>query len=131
MTRRKVLAERALYLRRNMTPHEKKLWYRFLAEYEVTFKAQKVIGNYIVDFYCRKARLSVELDGGQHYEKRSLAYDATRTSFLEMREIKQLRFSNRDIDESFEGVCEVIDKEVKARRNDLMGNGFSLLKSKV
>ena len=54
-------------LRKNMTPWERKLWYDFLRYYPVRFQRQKAIGNYIADFYCVKARLVIELDGGGHY----------------------------------------------------------------
>ena len=54
-------------LRKNMTPWERKLWYDFLRYYPVRFQRQKAIGNYIADFYCAKARLVIELDGGGHY----------------------------------------------------------------
>lgn len=130
LTRRQVLAERAEFLRKNMTPQERKLWFEFLAAYEAPFRAQKVIGNYIVDFYCRKAHLSIELDGGQHFEDENVEYDKTRTVFFETREIKELRFTNRDIAENFEGVCEVIDMEVRKRRNDLSLISLDKLKSK-
>jgi len=51
-------------LRKNMTPWERKLWYEFLRFYPIRLQRQKAIGNYIADFYCAKARLVVELDGG-------------------------------------------------------------------
>lgn len=130
-TRRKLLAQRAEDMRRNMTPAERRLWFSFLREYPVSFVAQKVIGNYIVDFYCRKARLSIELDGDSHTLQ--VDYDQTRTTFLEMLEIKELRFTNNDIYENLEGVCEAIDKEVNLRRNDISNesNSFLLLKKKM
>ena len=52
---------------KNMTPWERKLWYELLGNYSVRFQRQKVIGNYIADAYCAKARLVIELDGGGHY----------------------------------------------------------------
>ena len=55
-------------LRKNMTKEERHLWYDFLKSYPVRFSRQKVIDNYIVDFYCHRARLIIELDGSQHYE---------------------------------------------------------------
>ena len=48
-------------LRKNMTPWERKLWYEFLRSYPIRFHRQKAIGNYIVDFYCAKIGLVVEL----------------------------------------------------------------------
>ena len=119
ITRRQTLAQRAAYMRTHMTYAEKTLWFSFLREYPMHFVAQKVVGNYIVDFYCRKVRLSIELDGDSHYTSLQKKYDETRTTFLEMLEIKELRFTNTEVCENFSGVCEMIDMEVQARRNDV------------
>lgn len=128
--RRHELAEYAHNLRLNMTWAEKRLWYSFLASYPIPFVAQKVIGNYIVDFYCNRVRLSIEIDGDSHYEARQMKYDRTRTTFLEMMEIKELRFTNLDIRDDFESVCEIIHNEVNKRRNDVHDDGFQKLLSK-
>ena len=124
VTRRQELARHADYLRRNMTFYEKKLWFEFLAEHEFSFRPQKVIGNYIVDFFCKKVRLSIELDGDSHYTPKAIEYDKVRTIFLETREIKELRLTNTEIIENFEGVCEFIDQEVRKRRNDIDESNF-------
>lgn len=129
-TRRHVLAQRAERMRKNMTRAERMLWFSFLREYPISFVAQKVVGNYILDFYCRKTRLSIELDGDSHYTKAQQEYDTTRTTYLEMCEIKELRFTNTDIYENFEGVCEVIDREVWKRRNDVQESLFKQLLQK-
>mgnify|MGYP005755516495 CR=1 FL=1 len=65
---RKENIPRAKELRKNMTPWERKLWYEFLRNYPLRFQRQKAVGDYIADFYCAKAGLVVELDGGGHYE---------------------------------------------------------------
>ena len=70
-------------LRKNMTKEEKHLWYDYLREYPIRFIRQKVIGKYIVDFYCAKAKLVIELDGSQHYDDKGIAKDTLRTEFLE------------------------------------------------
>ena len=126
--RRQVLAERAQRMRREMTRQERKLWYQFLKTYEFPFVTQKVMGNYILDFYCKKLRLSIELDGSQHFEPRALLYDRIRTTFLETEGIKELRFTNRDIDESFEGVCEIIHQEAQKRRPDARQFQFDFMR---
>ena len=100
-------------LRKNMTPWERKLWFEFLRNYPVRFQRQKAIGNYIVDFYCAKARLAIELDGGGHYTPRQAENDAIRTKELESMNLTVLRFCNLDIDRNFRGVCEHIDLTVK------------------
>lgn len=100
-------------LRKNMTPWEIKLWNHFLRMYPIRFQRQKVIDNYIVDFYCAKAKLVIELDGGGHYAKEQMQYDAQRTKALEQYNLKILRICNLDIDNNFDSVCECIDREVK------------------
>ena len=100
-------------LRKNMTPWERKLWYDFLRNYPVRFQRQKAIGNYIVDFYCAKAKLVIELDGSGHYEKEQANADAIRTAALEQMELRVIRICNLDVDRNFRGVCEHIDYEVR------------------
>ena len=107
--------ENAKRLRREMTPHERKLWYLFLRKYPVKIYKQRIIGRYIVDFYCAAAKLVIEVDGSQHFEAQGMAYDAERSAFLSALGLDVLRFSNRDIDRDFRGVCEQIDITIKKR----------------
>ena len=100
-------------LRKNMTPWERKLWYDFLRSYPVRFQRQKAIGNYIADFYCAKARLVLELDGGGHYTAEQREKDSLRTNELESINLKVVRICNLDIDHNFSGVCEYIDLAVQ------------------
>jgi very-short-patch-repair endonuclease len=102
-------------LRRNMTRHEKHLWYDFLQRYPIKIYKQRIIDNFIVDFYCHSARLVIELDGSQHYSKQGELQDEKRRLILEEYGFYILRFSNTDIDENFEGVCYMIDKTIKER----------------
>ena len=102
-------------LRKDMTKQERRLWFGFLRDYPVRFLRQKVLGRYIVDFYCAKARLVVELDGSQHFEADGLASDHERDRFLSDYGLTVLRFPNNAVNENFEGVCEAIDAAVKAR----------------
>ena len=103
----------AKILRKNMTTWERKLWYDFLRNYPVRFQRQKAIGNYIADFYCAKAGLVVELDGGGHYTPEQTEKDELRTKELESMGLHVLRICNLDIDRNFRGVCEHIDCTVK------------------
>ena len=103
----------ARFLRKNMTPWERKLWYEFLREYPIRFQRQKAVGMYIPDFYCAKARLIVELDGGGHYTPEQAEKDRLRTAELEAMNIKVLRISNLEIDRNFGGVCAYIDRAVR------------------
>ena len=105
---------RAQKLRKNATKEENRLWYQFLRTHPVQFKRQRVIGQYIVDFFCSAAGLIIELDGGQHYEAKGIEYDKERTEYLEqIREYKVLRFSNLDVSQNFEGVCVTINEALK------------------
>ena len=107
--------ENARRLRREMTPHERKLWYLFLRKYPVKIYKQRIIGGFIVDFYCASAKLVIELDGSQHYEAQGLAYDSERSAFLAGLGLGVLRFSNREIDREFDSVCAQIDRVIQAR----------------
>ena len=102
-------------LRREMTPHERKLWYLFLRKYPVKIYKQRIIGKFIVDFYCASAKLVIEIDGSQHYEPQGMAYDAERSEFLTTLGLEVLRFSNRQIDREFRSVCEQIDLTIQSR----------------
>ena len=100
-------------LRKNMTPWERKLWYNFLRNYPIRFQRQKAIGNYIVDFYCAKAKLVIEIDGGGHYTDKQIEKDKIRTQELGNMGLKVIRTCNLDIDRNFIGVCEFIHSVVR------------------
>lgn len=100
-------------LRKNMTKEERHLWYDFLRQYPVRFYRQKVLGHYIVDFYCAEAKLVIELDGSQHFEEKGQQYDAERTKFLEQYGVTIVRIPNNEISGNFRGVCEYIDTLVR------------------
>ncbi|MBQ4269033.1 MAG: endonuclease domain-containing protein [Clostridia bacterium] len=112
------LLKNARALRREMTRHEKHLWYDFLQHYPIKIYKQKIIDNFIVDFYCRKACLIIELDGSQHYTEAGEAYDGERTNILESYGLRVLRFSNLEIDRNFQAVCDMIDKVIQERIYD-------------
>ena len=101
-------------LRQNATPQENHLWYDFLSKYEIRFHRQKVIDNFIADFYCLHAKLIIEVDGSQHYTEVNKQKDEFRTEILEGYDLKIIRFTNRQIHTNFKGVCEYIDSIVKA-----------------
>ena len=115
LPRNKKLKVLSAHLRNNATQEENKLWYEFLREYPIRFNRQRIVGNYIADFYCARAKLVIELDGSQHYEKAAMAADAERTQYLSELGLDVLRFANSDINESFYEVCSVIDETVKSR----------------
>ena len=88
-----------------MTKEERHLWYDFLKQLPVTVNRQKVIGHYIVDFYCASAKLAIELDGSQHYKDEGAAADRERDHALNQRGITIVRYSNNDLNKNFDGVC--------------------------
>ncbi len=102
------LTPNARNLRKNMTKQERELWYRFLNTLEFRFRRQKVIGQYIVDFYCAEKKLAIELDGSQHFETKNIEKDAERTKFLNDKGIVVLRYTNLQVDKNFKSVCEDI-----------------------
>ena len=91
-----------------MTRQEKHLWYDFLKKQPQQFYRQRIIGQYIADFYCPTAKLIIELDGSQHYEEKESELDRQRTAYLENLGVTVMRFSNLDLDNNFEGVCMTI-----------------------
>jgi len=117
LPRNRKLKNRSSELRNNATKQENRLWYDLLRKHEPSFYRQKIIGSYIVDFYCPKAKLIIELDGSQHYEEESAEYDRLRTEYLNSLGFYVLRFSNKDIDCSFEAVCQNIEGILLIRTN--------------
>ena len=112
---REDLKPKAQNLRKNMTPEEKHLWFDFLKAYPIQFRRQKPVNQYILDFYCSKAKLAIELDGSQHYETDVQKYDEERTKFLEEQGIEVLRFTNLEIKQHFPEVVKLIEEKVKER----------------
>ncbi len=109
---------RAQALRKNQTKEENHLWYDFLKTYPVQFRRQYQVGCYYADFYCYKAQLVVELDGTQHADPASVAYDQQRTQWMQQQGLFVLRFSNLDVMRNFSGVCEAIHMAVTSRMQD-------------
>ena len=105
----KQLVPLAKQLRKEMTKEERHLWYDYLRNKDVRFLRQKIIGSYIVDFYCAKASLVIELDGSQHYEDRGIEYDTQRTKYLEQCGLTVVRIPNNEINSNFNGVCDYLD----------------------
>jgi very-short-patch-repair endonuclease len=104
------LKDRARELRKNMTEPEKKLWFNFLRNHTATFLRQKPLDNFIVDFYCAKYKLIIEIDGDSHYSEEGPLYDKRRTLALAGHGLHVLRFTNTEVMQNFEGVCEEVEK---------------------
>ena len=100
---------------KNMTKQERHLWYDYLRKSSPTWLRQRVIDQYIVDFYCSKAKLIIELDGSQHYTVEGEEYDSVRTEVLEQYGLEVIRFSNDEIDRHFDDSCRYIEEKIKER----------------
>ena len=109
------LVDNARSLRKEMTKEERHLWYDYLRGHPAKFRRQAVMGKYIVDFYCAKAKLVIELDGSQHYEPQNQYSDQLRTEYLASFGVTVLRVANNEIMQNFRGVCEYIDQLVQER----------------
>lgn len=105
--------ERRQDLRNNSTSPERALW-RVLRDKQmgVKFRRQHGIGHYIVDFYCAERKLVIEVDGDSHFTDDALAYDQIRDAYLQGLELKVLRFTNEQVTENLEGVCEIIRQAI-------------------
>jgi BirA family biotin operon repressor/biotin-[acetyl-CoA-carboxylase] ligase len=108
------MTRRARNLRGNATEAERIIWRR-LCYRRPRFTRQLIIGPYVVDLACRRARLAIELDGSQHLDS---AADASRTRYLEARGWRVLRFWNREVTENPEGVAEAIIRKIAEGMGD-------------
>ena len=98
-------------LRNSMTPQEISLWMKLKGDQlGCKFRRQHSIGNFIVDFYCPKAKLIVEIDGSQHQENER--YDAKRTEYLTNLGYRVLRFWNNEVNTNMDGVIMKIQEEL-------------------
>lgn len=110
----KHLVARAKELRRNMTAAEQKLWYECLRTFPLRVLRQKPIDNFIVDFYCAKLKLVIEIDGESHFTDAAKIKDEERTRILQGYGLKVIRFTNDDVLESCEAVCQVIQDLIQS-----------------
>ena len=95
------LKDRSRQLRKNMTRQERHLY------------RQRSVDWFIADFYCSRAHLVIEIDGGQHYTSEGQAYDTERSAVLQNYNLTVVRVSDADVDQNFSGVCEFIDRRIK------------------
>lgn len=104
-------------LRKNMTKEERHLWYDFLKSLSLNVHRQKIIGKYIVDFYIASKKVVIEIDGTQHFEKEGIISDNIRDEYFKSLNIQVLRYSNYDINNNFDSVCEDILKNIFDEHN--------------
>lgn len=106
------LVGNAKTLRKNMTDEEKRLWYDFLKQLPITVNRQKMIGNYIVDFFIASQRIVIEIDGVQHKAPEHKKADARRDADLKQLGITVLRYTNLEVNQQFRSVCQDILKHL-------------------
>jgi very-short-patch-repair endonuclease len=110
------LVERAKQMRRNPTPAEKKLWEEYLKTFPHRVLRQRPIDHFITDFYCAALRLVIEVDGEVHFSEAAQARDAERSIELEKYGLQIIRFTNDEVINNFNHVCqqltEMIDQVV-------------------
>ena len=104
----KNLVPRARELRKNMTLAEKKIWYGYLKNFQARVYRQRPIDNFIVDFYCPKLKLVIEIDGDSHSSENAQKYDRERTEILEGYGLKVIRFNNEEVLHNLAGVVTLI-----------------------
>jgi len=103
-------------LRRNQTSPESRLWSKLRNKQMFGFKfyRQYSVGSYILDFFCPKIKLAIEVDGGQHNIEGNKKWDAYRTEYLKGKGIKVIRFWNNEVMSNLEGVMERILAETRS-----------------
>ncbi|MBX7149326.1 endonuclease domain-containing protein [bacterium] len=110
------MKQRRRALRKSMTIHERILWSKLKnGQIErLRFFRQYSVGAYVLDFYCPKLRLCVELDGSQHLQEDNIKYDQARTDYLNSRCIRVMRFFNSDVNINLDGILEEIYQMMKS-----------------
>jgi len=110
----KNLKQLSRQLRNNMTDAERQLWAKIrvkqLKGYQ--FYRQKPIGDYIVDLFCPKAKIVIEIDGSHHLVGETIEYDRIRDDYLTSFGLRVLRFTNAEVMRNIEGVVEKIGDEI-------------------
>ncbi len=97
-------------MRKNPTLAEKKLWNEYLHNCSVRFLRQRPIDNFIVDFYCASCKLVIEVDGDSHFTDEGIDYDRQRTKILEGYGLRIIRFTNDQVLNCFEDLCNHIEQ---------------------
>ncbi len=108
------LKERSRQLRENMTPAERVLWARIRSRQirGLQFHRQKPVGEYIVDFYCHRAMVVIEIDGSQHSSREVAEADKARDEYMAGLGLKVLRFTNDEVLKDIDGVAERITQSL-------------------
>ncbi len=107
----RLLKEKAMYNKNNMTDAERFLWDHLAGNsLGVRFRRQQIIDNYIVDFVCLSKQLVIEVDGGYHFEEKQQEMDEIRTKHLRELGFDELRFTNEEIFSNIDIVLQTIQE---------------------
>jgi len=93
-----------------MTDAERLLWSKLRRKQlkGLQIYRQRIIGNFIVDFYCPGSKLIIEIDGGQHYADEEIGEDKIRDEYMRDKGFRVLRFSDREVFKNLDGAIERI-----------------------
>ncbi len=119
------LLDRSHKMSREMTIPEKNIWFKILSNKKLLgfkFVKQKIIHNYILDFYCSQLLLCIEIDGESH--NNSMEYDNLRDSFLGSVGIRTIRISNSDATQNIENVNLFLENEIKLSHPNFFDNSI-------
>ncbi len=111
---KKELQARRRALRKNMPKAEIILWSKLKNRqmHGERFLRQYSVDQYILDFYCPRLKLAIEVDGDSHFKAGAEEYDKARQEYIESFGVSFLRFLNTDVCENIDGVCQTIYNEI-------------------
>jgi len=95
------------------TPAERRLWFEYLRDLPHKFTRQKPLGEYIADFYCAAKCLSSSSMANSHFDAPGERYDQRRTDALSAQGVRVIRFTNLEVMQQFEAVCQRIEDTLK------------------
>jgi very-short-patch-repair endonuclease len=109
-------------LRNETPPAEQRLWARLRGRQILGFKfrRQYSVDHYVIDFYCPRLKLAIEVDGDSHFQDAAEDYDAQRQQYIEALGIRFLRFTNREVYERLNDVLEVILRTLREMDSNLL-----------
>jgi len=116
--------EKAKLLRKSETNAEKLMWNQLNSKsfYGFKFRRQHPISQFIVDFYCHGLKLVIEVDGDIHNKPENKEYDENRTIELEKFELKVLRFTNNEVENSINKVLKTIYDAISPPNRGIRGS---------
>ena len=111
---KKEMQERRRQLRRNMTAVEKLVWmYLRKRQMDERFLRQYSIDKYVIDFYCPKLKLAIEIDGDIHNQEEQKIYDENRQEYLESFGITFVRIWNEELYSNYDKAFKRIETAIR------------------